>query len=240
MTLRAVLFDVDGTLVDHDAAQQAGLDAVLAADGLVADAAARARWNDLVDTHYARYLEGELTFDEQRRERVRAMTGRVMTDEAADAWVARNVAGFEAALVLFDDVLPTLDRLAGLVPGPRLGAFSNVSGTFTRRKLEIVGLLDRFDAVLGIEDVGAPKPGPEPFWALCRALDVEPGQALHVGDRWAIDGVAARDAGLLGVWLDRPSADPAGRRPPPGSTATDTVPVVHTLLELVDLVAGVA
>jgi putative hydrolase of the HAD superfamily len=238
--LRAVLFDVDGTLVDHDVAQQAGLDAVLAADGLVADAAALARWNDLVDTHYARYLGGELTFDEQRRERVRDMTGRVMDDEAADAWVARNVAGFEAALVLFDDVLPTLDRLVGLVPGLRLGAFSNVSGTFTRRKLEIVGLLDRFDVVLGIEDVGAPKPGPEPFWALCRALDVEPGEALHVGDRWAIDADAARAAGLLGVWLDRPTADPVGRRPPPGATATAAVPVVRTLLELVDLVREAA
>ena len=129
-----------------------------------------------------------------------------------------------------------------LFVAPRLAVFPGLAIALAVMGFNLLGdgLRDRFDAVLGIEDVGAPKPGPEPFWALCRALDVEPGQALHVGDRWAIDGAAARDAGLLGVWLDRPSADPAGRRPPPGSTATDTVPVVHTLLELVDLVAGVA
>lgn len=234
MVLRAVLFDVDDTLVDHARAQRAGLDAVLAVDGLVADAAAQVRWNALVDATFARYLAGELTFDQQRRVRVREMTGRDLDDDEAERWVAANVAGFEAALTVFDDVVPALDRIIRL-PGVRLGAFSNVDGTFTRRKLGLVGLLDRFDVVLGVEDVGAPKPAPEPFWAMCRALGAEPAEALHVGDRWATDALGAADAGLTGVWLDRPGADGPGRRPPPEHARAKAVPVVRSLLELADL-----
>jgi putative hydrolase of the HAD superfamily len=71
--LRAVLFDLDGTLVDHEAASRAavaewarsfpaGLD--------VDDDALCGEWARLEAEHFARYLEGSLTFPEQRRARV--------------------------------------------------------------------------------------------------------------------------------------------------------------------------
>ncbi len=235
--IKAVLFDVDDTLVDHRRAQRAGLVAGLAGDGVVADEAAHTRWGELVDATFARYLAGELSFDEQRRVRVRAMTGRELDDAEADAWTARSVAGFEAGLALYDDAAPTLDQLTQLaqVRNLKLGAFSNVDGGFTRRKLELVGVLDRFDTVLGMGEVAAPKPAPDPFLALCAALKVEPSQAVHVGDRWGTDAVAAADAGLLGVWLDRPGAQGAGRRPAPGHGRDDIV-VIQSLTEVVELV----
>lgn len=239
--IRAVLFDVDDTLVDHDRAQRAGLVAALSADGVDADDNAHARWRELVDASFSRYLAGELSFVEQRRVRVRAMTGDAMDDDQVDAWVARSVAGFEAALALYDDVLPMLDALRAL-PGVRLGAFSNVDGDFTRRKLGIVGILDRFEVVLGTSDVAAPKPSPQPFWALCRALSVAPSQALHVGDRWHVDAAAAAHAGLVGVWLDRPGADPRGRRPDPlraPGSDPDSVEVIASLADLPALVRRV-
>jgi putative hydrolase of the HAD superfamily len=231
--VRAVLFDVDDTLVDHVAAQRAGLVAGLAADGVVPDEADHARWGELVDSTFRRYLAGELSFADQRRVRVRAMTGRDLDDAAADAWIAVSVAGFEAGLAVFDDVRPALAALREL-PGVRLGAFSNVDGDFTRRKLGLVGLLECFDIVLGVSDVAAPKPSPQPFWALCAALDVPPDRALHVGDRWATDAAAARDAGLLGVWLDRAGGALAARRPPVGADQSGVV-VVRSLSEVVDL-----
>lgn len=240
--VRAVLFDVDDTLVDHDRAQRAGLVAALAADGVVADEAAHARWKDLVNATFARYVAGELDFAQARRVRVRAMTDRHLDDAQVDAWVARNVAGFEAGLALYDDVLPALDALRAL-PGVRLGAFSNVDGDFTRRKLRLVGIADRFEVVWGTSDVAAPKPSPEPFWALCRALCVDPGQAVHVGDRWHADAAAAVAAGLVGVWLDRPGADPRGRARDPlraPNVDPDSVAVITTLRQLPDVVAQVS
>ncbi|MCU0264600.1 MAG: HAD family hydrolase [Actinomycetia bacterium] len=232
MTRVAVVFDVDGTLVDHDSAQRRALLGHLADLGEVADEAAWRRWRDLEELHYARYLAGELTFVEQRRERARAMTGGLRTDAECDAWFAGYLAGFEASWTLFDDVLPALDALAA--DGLLLGAFSNVAGDFTRRKLAAVGLLDRFAVALGDDDVGAAKPDPQVFWTVCARLDVPVQRAVHVGDRFDKDAAGARDAGLLGVWLDRPGADPLGRVPPDG-VGRDGVAVIAGLAELVEL-----
>ena len=230
-----MLFDVDDTLVDHERAERAGIATQLALVGRPVDEAVHQRWKTLVDESFARYLAGELSFVEQRRERARAMTGQPLTDASADAWIAGTVRGFEQALEPFADVEPVLAALADA--GLRLAAFSNVNGDFTRRKLGLVGLADRFEVILGNDDVGAAKPDAEPFLALCRGVGVEPHEAVHVGDRWLADVVGARAAGLAAVWLDRPGVDPAGRAPDAAHPADPAVPVIRSLAALPGLLA---
>ncbi|WP_067477407.1 hypothetical protein [Actinomadura hibisca] len=64
--IEAVLFDLDGTLLDHAGA---------AADALtdVQPDADATRWAELNDLGVDRYLAGELTFAEQRRFRVKTL-----------------------------------------------------------------------------------------------------------------------------------------------------------------------
>ena len=231
--VRAVVFDVDGTLVDHDRAQREGLTAHLRNGAGTLDDTTWARWRQLEEHHFARYLAGELSFQEQRRERVRGFTGDRLADAAADAWFDAYRVRFEAAWRLFDDVLETLDQLAGVT----LAAFSNVSGPYTRHKLERLGLLDRFALAWGVDDVGAAKPDPRTYTTVLAALGVDTGHAVHVGDRYDSDARGACDAGVRGVWLDRPGAEPAGRRPP--GEPDPRVTVVTSLTEVVALVAPV-
>lgn len=232
MTVRAVVFDVDGTLVDHDHAQRAGLAAHLADLGGCLDAATWARWRTLEELHFARYLTRELTFQEQRRARVRDFTGEPLGDAAADAWFDAYRVRFEESWRLFDDVLETLDRL-GDVP---LAAFSNVAGAYTRHKLAAVGLSDRFVVAWGTDDVGAAKPEPRTYTAVLAELAVAPGDAVHVGDRYESDARGPRAAGLCGVWLDRPGAEPAGRLPV--GEPDPSIPVIGSLRELSALVGN--
>jgi putative hydrolase of the HAD superfamily len=236
--VRAVIFDVDGTLVDHDAAQKDGLTAHLAAQGTTLDAARWMRWRALEEQHFARYLSGELGFQEQRRCRVRDFTGRPLDDSAADEWFAGYQAEFEASWQVFPDVHPTLRALHGLP----MAAFSNVPGDLTRRKLSAVGLIDHFDVVLGTDDVGAAKPDAVVFTSVCAALNSRRDHTWHVGDRFFWDGLGARDAGLCSVWLDRPDADPVGRVPPPEVTApvAQGVAVVTSLTDFATLVSTTA
>jgi beta-phosphoglucomutase-like phosphatase (HAD superfamily) len=56
-------------------------------------------------------------------------------------------------------------------------------------------MADTFDVVLGVDDVGNPKPGPDLYLEACRALQVAPSETIALED--SPPGVAsARTAGL--------------------------------------------
>jgi putative hydrolase of the HAD superfamily len=231
VTVAAVVFDVDGTLIDYDRARREGFARYAVALGLPADGAAWDRWLAAEDVHFQRYLDGELSFEDQRRERVRAFTGEPLDAAAADDWFAGYLTHFEASWRLFDDVQTTLDALAGL----SLAAFSNVSGEYTRRKIEAVGLARVLVGAWGVDDVGAAKPAEATFLGLCERLGAPPASVVHVGDRYLADALGAVEAGLTGIWLDRPGAEPDGRAPQ--GTPDPRVRVISSLAELPALLA---
>lgn len=74
-TVRAVLFDLDGTLIDHDSAAAAALVSALESTpglGSFDQGEVRRRRRELEDLAMGRYLAGDLTFTAQRRLRATA------------------------------------------------------------------------------------------------------------------------------------------------------------------------
>lgn len=195
-----ILFDIDGTLLDETAAERAGA-AVLHAcadptrplDEFVA------AWDAALDTHFERYLRGEVDFQGQRRARIRSLLGDSLDDAAADGLFDVYLGAYESAWSLYRDAVPCLDALAG----HRLGVVSNGRGAQQRRKLERTGIADRFDCIVISEEVGRRKPDAGIFIHACAAVGTAPEEAIYVGDRYDTDALGARQAGLAGVWLDR-------------------------------------
>ncbi|MFI5684956.1 HAD family hydrolase [Streptomyces sp. NPDC051636] len=204
MSIRAVVWDVDDTLFDYTTADREGMRAHLAVEGLLAGYGspeeALVRWREVTDQQWARFSAGEISFEGQRRDRVRVFLGRELTDAEADAWFQRYVAHYEAAWALFPDVLPALDALAA---SHRHAVLSNSSLTVQERKLRTLGVWDRFEAVLCAAELGVSKPEARAFLAACEALDLPPHEVAYVGDHPEIDGRGAVEAGLLSVWIDR-------------------------------------
>jgi putative hydrolase of the HAD superfamily len=62
-----------------------------------------------------------------------------------------------------------------------------------------LGLAERVDALVFAEEVGSSKPAPEIFLHACRELDVEPNEAMYVGDDVETDVRGAADVGLTTV-----------------------------------------
>ncbi|HTB51119.1 MAG TPA: HAD family hydrolase [Solirubrobacteraceae bacterium] len=209
--LRAVLFDLDGTLMDHDAARTAGLRAHLSSwlPGLGADELARLEkeWQRLEALHYDEYARRECTFAEQRRRRVQGMhtvMEREPADElAADAWFGSYLRHYRAAWRAFDDVHLALAALAVAHPSVALGVVTNGEGEPQRAKLAAIGLGERFRVVVASGEEGVAKPEAEIFALACERLGAEQEQTVHVGDRLDLDAEAAAAAGLRGIWLDR-------------------------------------
>ena len=232
MVIRAVLWDIDDTLFDYARADLAGMRDHLAAEGLAVgpsgdpsgssagDRAADAggapggrsggfgsvaealrRWQELTVVHWRRFEAGGVDFQEQRRERVRDFLGRGDLGAAeADAWFGRYLAHYEAAWELFPDSVPVLDLLAG---DYRHAVLSNSSIHNQERKLRVLGVRDRFEAVVCAAELGFAKPAAEAFHAACAALGLPPQEVAYVGDQPDIDARGAVEAGLLGIWLDR-------------------------------------
>ncbi|GLJ92316.1 hydrolase [Streptomyces poonensis] len=212
-----MVWDVDDTLFDYTSADRAGMRGHLAAEGLLDGydtvEQALARWRQITDEQWARFAAGEATFEEQRRDRVRAFVGEpALTDAEADAWFQRYLGHYESAWALFPDVLPVLEALA---TSHRHAVLSNSSLLVQDRKLRVLGVHDRFEAILCAADLGFSKPDPQAFHAACEALALPPHQVAYVGDHPDIDGRGAAEAGLFSVWIDRtgvytPDVPPVG------------------------------
>ncbi|MFF7332578.1 HAD family hydrolase [Streptomyces sp. NPDC090306] len=203
MSIRAVVWDVDDTLFDYGTADRIGLRAHLEAEGLTGAETPEeslARWRRITDTHWLRHANGETDFETQRRDRVKEFVGSGLTDAQAEDWHARYLVHYEAAWSLFPDVLPALDALA---VSHRHAVLSNSSIRVQDRKLRVLGVLDRFEAVLCAAELGVSKPQAAAFLAACEALDLPPHEVAYVGDHPEIDGRGAADAGLLSVWICR-------------------------------------
>jgi phosphoglycolate phosphatase len=181
----AVLFDLDGTLLDtlED----------------IADAANRAlarHGHPLHPVASFRYFvgEGARTLVERtlpENARVKETIDRLYAEFLGE--YARN---WKAKTRPYDGVPGLLD---GLVErGVKIAVLSNKPDDFTRRCVEELLEHWTFDAVLGHHDGIAPKPDPAGALEIARTLGVPSGRILFAGDS-AIDMETARAAGMFPV-----------------------------------------
>ncbi|MGO4205577.1 HAD family hydrolase [Rhodococcus sp. TAF43] len=226
-SIKAVLFDVDGTLVDHRAAAVRALTtAVHELIPGVNTASLTDFWFALEQQAMNRYLAGELTFVEQRRHRVRALAGEfglpIESDEEIDMWFGGYLRTYERSWRAYPDTLSTLRHLRADTH-LSLGVITNGDSAQQHDKLQAVGLDQFFSVVVVSSDVGAAKPSPKIFRTACDALGVAPSRALYVGDDYATDTEAAAAAGLRSLWLNRLPVSPHSTRHPQ----------IHTLADLI-------
>ncbi|PFG05144.1 HAD-IA family hydrolase [Bacillus sp. es.034] len=78
------------------------------------------------------------------------------------------------------------------------------NGTIHRQKAKIVntGLHEYFDVILISEEVGLEKPDPRIFHLALNKLQVQPEDALFVGDNLVKDVFGPQAAGLKGIWFN--------------------------------------
>jgi phosphoglycolate phosphatase len=186
--LRAVLIDLDGTLMDT------------APDLAAAANRMRAEF-DLAPLPVERIAQ----FVGKGAEMLvhRALTDRL--DGRVDAaQLARGSAAFYRHYhvtngldtIVFDRVPQALDVLRAR--NLKLACVTNKPREFTLPLLERLQLAPRFDTVVAGDDVRNKKPHPDLLLAACRSLGVETGSARMIGDS-VNDALAAEAAGMRAI-----------------------------------------
>ncbi len=182
--IRGILFDKDGTLIDHEATWQPVYFEV-------------AHHMSGGDEATARSMLEMAGYDFQaQRCRAGAPLSAGTTDEIVDLWVPELDAAARTSMIASVDAMfaegarihvKALDGMVELVRGfkrrgLKLGIATNDGTQSAQGCAEALDLDDVFDFIIGYDGVERPKPAPDMVYAFCQACSLKPGEIAVVGD----------------------------------------------------------
>jgi HAD superfamily hydrolase (TIGR01549 family) len=206
--MRAVLFDLDETLIPEDEPLARAYRAVVPGDIDEFRAGLRERWNR--DAPCPEYrgrtqvsasdgLVADFSGEGPELAAIREYLPRFRSEAFEDGLLERwQRVRFETqtAYPHAADVLEQLRR-----EHVRLALVTNGASDLQRRKLAVAGLAEYFDVVVASCDIGIGKPDPAIFEAALEALGVEAADAVMVGNDRERDIEGAAAAGVRAVWI---------------------------------------
>lgn len=205
--IKAVIFDLDNTLVDFMRMKRQSVGAAIRGmidAGLDLDyEGAHSRIMAIYDREGIEYQE---VFDTFLTEHYGKINHKVL---------AAGVIGYrrarDAALVLYPHVTSTLTRL--VKQGTKLALITDAPPKQAWLRLCALNLHHLFDVVVTPDETGAHKPSPKPFRFALQKLDLEPEEAIMIGDWPERDMAGGKSVGIrtvLARYGDRPFDGPSG------------------------------
>ena len=189
--IQAVIFDLDGTLLDRDSSLRS-----------------------FIDTQYDRLLTALKHIDKQsyvRRFIELDNRGHVWKDRVYQSLVAEFkidrlnwqylLNDYETEFIHHCLPFPYLiETLTLLRQQYRLGIITNGRTVFQLRSIEGLGIKDYFETILVSEAEQMRKPQPEIFHTALSRLKTTPETSVYIGDNPQADIVGAKNAGLKAIW----------------------------------------
>jgi putative hydrolase of the HAD superfamily len=192
--IKAVIFDLDNTLVDFMAMKRQAIDAAINA---MIDAGLNLSPDEVkarIDEIYKeRGMEFQNVFDQLLYDIFNKVDYKILSAGVISYRRAR-----EAALVPYPHVYMTLMEL--LKRGIRLAVVSDAPGREAWLRLCYLNFHHIFHAVVTFDDTGERKPNPGPFRKALELLNVKPSEALMIGDWAERDMVGAANIGMKTVF----------------------------------------
>jgi HAD superfamily hydrolase (TIGR01509 family) len=162
----AVIFDLDGVLIDSESVWDAARRAVVADNGGSWTETATRAMQGMSSPEWSRYLHDELGVS-------------LDPDEISRQVVERMLAAYEREVPLLPGAVQAVRRLAARWP---LGLASSSNRPVIDAVLESAGLTGRFSATVSGDEVARGKPSPDVYLVAAGKLGVAPERAAAVED----------------------------------------------------------
>ena len=192
--IEAVVFDLDGVLVDSEHVWDEVREELARERGGGWHDRAQADMMGMSSTEWSRYMHDVIGLSSS-------------PEEINDEVVRRMQARYATELPLIDGAVEAVERLARLFP---LALASSSNRQLIDAVLAQAGLARFFDVTVSSEEVARGKPAPDVFLEAARRLDVAPERCAAVED----SGTGLRAAHAAGM---RVIAIPNRRYPPPAN-----------------------
>ena len=180
MSLNAVVFDMDGTLLDSSATVPAAYAAA------IYDLSGRRCSDEEVIAAYSAGHTAAL---------IGTFIGRSATDADVECWLG-HLGSRLALTIIYPGVLDMITELRK--QGLAIGVFTGATRRAAELQLRHANLAELVDALVGSDEIGAVKPAPDGIHLVCDRLGVHPRDVAYVGDAQN-DLRCARAAGALPV-----------------------------------------
>ena len=203
-----IFFDIDGTLLDHKRSEFLGVKAfyIEYKDYFKLEENNFYKlWCQISDKYFNKYLKGELTFAQNRIERIKELfnfsniSNIKLCDEEAMTIFKRYLTNYENSWIPFEDVIPCLKQLSKY----KLGIISNGDLVQQSLKVERMGIKQYFTDVITAGEVGIAKPNIKLFTIACNRVNKHPQECYYIGDDLYTDILPCNEIGLKGIWLNR-------------------------------------
>lgn len=189
--LKAILFDLDETLIDRDITMR---------NFLVGQ---YGRFVSRLDCEHRVFVEAVISHQAGGYADKRTAYRNALSELGLDSGLLDDIMmDFEAEYGNEAAVFPgACDVLATLRRDYTIGLVTNGRSLSQRNKLRSAGLGELFDAVIISEEVGIRKPDTRIFFLCLQRLNIRPEEALYVGDNPENDIAPAVRTGMKAVWL---------------------------------------
>ena len=204
--IRAVLIDLDDTLVDHQHAMRAALRVLYNNDPRLRELDfdfLLAEWQRVLEAMHGDVALGRIPVNESRIIRYRYfydLAGAPVDRAEAEGIAANHV---QAYLGNRRVVPGAVALMATIRRHARTAVVTNSTVLEQDEKLTTFGLWPHVDVLITSEECGVAKPDPAIFLSALERLGVDAHEAVMVGDSWANDIIGAVGIGMRAIWLNR-------------------------------------
>ena len=189
LKLNAVIFDLDGTLIDSVGVYVRAMEEILGRLGLPPVSK-----ESLLDNMRSNKGDWGDLFPGETRERK-----ATLAKEAMEIFREISPRVFREDIKPIPGIAGTMKQLAA--DGIKIGLVTSTHKKYLNGKLyplKQLGVMDLLEAVIGIEDIPNPKPAPDPLVECANRMGVSPGMSLCIGDS-CTDIIAGNAAGMNSV-----------------------------------------